>query len=153
MTTMSSQITNLTVVYSTVYSDADQRKHQSSASLAFVCGIHRDRWIPHTKGQLRGKCFRLMTSSWRLICLYTHRSVEVTKVVAGDLLVFNKHQSINKPMVTQLIILGHMNINYITKTSLYGYQTNFECSREVERSAIKWFLGDLRVRLLNMSTF
>ena len=64
MTTMASQITSLTVVYSTFYSDADQRKHQSSASLAFVWGIHRDRWIPHTKGQLRGKCFHLMTSSW-----------------------------------------------------------------------------------------
>ena len=40
MTTMESQITSLTVVYSTVYSDTDQRKHQSSASLAFVWGIH-----------------------------------------------------------------------------------------------------------------
>ena len=38
MTTMATQITSLTVVYSTVYSDADQRKHQSSASLAFVWG-------------------------------------------------------------------------------------------------------------------
>ena len=38
---MASQITSLTIVYSTVYSDADQRKHQSSASLAFVRGIHR----------------------------------------------------------------------------------------------------------------
>ena len=36
-----SQITSLTIVYSTVYSDADQRKHQSSAALAFVRGIHR----------------------------------------------------------------------------------------------------------------
>ena len=36
MGTMASQITSLTIVYSTVYSDADQRKHQSSASLAFV---------------------------------------------------------------------------------------------------------------------
>ena len=35
------QITALTIVYSTVYSGADQRKHQSSASLAFVRGIHR----------------------------------------------------------------------------------------------------------------
>ena len=35
------QITSLTIVYSTVDSDADQRKHQSSASLAFVRGIHR----------------------------------------------------------------------------------------------------------------
>ena len=64
MTTIGSQITSLTVVYSTVYSDEDQRKLQSSASLAFVWGIHRDRWIPRTKGQLRGKCFHLMTSSW-----------------------------------------------------------------------------------------
>ena len=41
MGTMASQITSLTIiVYSTVYSDADQRKHQSSASLAFVRGIH-----------------------------------------------------------------------------------------------------------------
>ena len=63
MTTMASQIISLTVIYSTVYSDADQRKHQSSASLAFVCGIHRDRWILRTKGQLRGKCFYLMTLS------------------------------------------------------------------------------------------
>ena len=35
------QITSLTIVYSTVYSDVDQRKHESSASLAFVRGIHR----------------------------------------------------------------------------------------------------------------
>ena len=38
---MASQITSLTIVYSTFYSGADQRKHQSSASLAFVRGIHR----------------------------------------------------------------------------------------------------------------
>ena len=38
---MASQITSLTIAYSTVYSSADQRKHQSSASLAFVRGIHR----------------------------------------------------------------------------------------------------------------
>ena len=41
MGAMASQITSLTIVYSTVYSDADQRKHQSSASQAFVRGIHR----------------------------------------------------------------------------------------------------------------
>ena len=38
---MASQITSLTIVYLTVYSGANQRKHQSSASLAFVRGIHR----------------------------------------------------------------------------------------------------------------
>ena len=41
MGAIASQITSLTIVYSIVYSDADQRKHQSSASLAFVRGIHR----------------------------------------------------------------------------------------------------------------
>ena len=41
MSLMASQITSLTIVYSIVYSDADQRKHQSSASLAFVRGIQR----------------------------------------------------------------------------------------------------------------
>ena len=38
---MASQITSLTIVYSTVYPGANQRKHQSSKSLAFVRGIHR----------------------------------------------------------------------------------------------------------------
>ena len=45
---IASEITSLMIVYSTVYPDADQRKHQSSASLAFVRGIHR--WLvnsPH----------------------------------------------------------------------------------------------------------
>ena len=41
MGAIASQITSLTIVYSTVYSDADERKHHSSASLAFVWGIHR----------------------------------------------------------------------------------------------------------------
>ena len=39
MRAIACQITSLTIVYSTVYSDADQRKHHSSASLAFL--IHR----------------------------------------------------------------------------------------------------------------
>ena len=38
---IASQITSLTIAYSIVYSDADQRKHQSSTSLDFVRGIHR----------------------------------------------------------------------------------------------------------------
>ena len=53
---MASQITNLTVVYSIVYSSADQRKHQSSASLAFVRGIH---WRP-VNSQHKGPVTRKM---------------------------------------------------------------------------------------------
>ena len=39
MTMLASQITSLTVVYSIVYSGVNQRKHQSSAPLAFVWEI------------------------------------------------------------------------------------------------------------------
>ena len=41
MGAVASQITSLTIVYSTVYSDADQSEQQSSALLAFVLWIHR----------------------------------------------------------------------------------------------------------------
>ena len=54
---MASQITSLTIVYSTVYSDADQRKHQSSASLAFVWGIHRGPVNSPHKGPVTRKMF------------------------------------------------------------------------------------------------
>ena len=54
---MASQITSLTIVYSTVYSGADQSKHQSSASLAIVWGIHRGPVnSPHT-GPVTRKMF------------------------------------------------------------------------------------------------
>ena len=64
MGSMAAQITSLTIVYSIVCSAADQRKHQSSASLAFVRGIHR--WpvnSPH-KWPVTRKMFPWMTSSW-----------------------------------------------------------------------------------------
>ena len=57
MSAMASQTTSLTIVYSAVYSGADHRKHQSSASLAFVREIHR--WpvnSPH-KGPVTRKMF------------------------------------------------------------------------------------------------
>ena len=57
MNTMASQITSLTIVYWTVNSGVDQRKHQSPALLAFVWGIHR--WpvdSPH-KGPVTRKMF------------------------------------------------------------------------------------------------
>ena len=51
MGAMASQVTNLTIVYYTVYSGVDQRKHHSSASLVFVHEYTGERWIPRTKGQ------------------------------------------------------------------------------------------------------
>ena len=48
------------------FSGAHQRKHHSSAPLAFVRGIHRLPVQIGQKGQIRGKCFHLMASSWTL---------------------------------------------------------------------------------------
>ena len=42
MGAIASQITSLTIAYSTVYLGADQSKHQSSASLDYVWGIHQE---------------------------------------------------------------------------------------------------------------
>ena len=47
MGAMGSQITSFTIVYSTVYSGADQRKHQSSASLAYVLANVSNWWRHH----------------------------------------------------------------------------------------------------------
>ena len=51
------QISSLTSVNSTVYSGADQRKYQCSASLAFVKGIHQ--WLVNSlhKGPVTRKMF------------------------------------------------------------------------------------------------
>ena len=61
MGAMASQITGVSMVCSTVYSGADQRKYQSSASLAFVREIHR--WpvnSPH-----KGPVTRKISIWWR----------------------------------------------------------------------------------------
>ena len=57
MTTVASQITSLTIVYSIRYTDADQRKRQSSVSLAFVRGIHRGPVNSPHKGPVKRKMF------------------------------------------------------------------------------------------------
>ena len=57
MGVMASQITGPTIVYLTVYSDGDQRKHQSSASLGLVREFTGDQWIPRTKGTVTWKIF------------------------------------------------------------------------------------------------
>ena len=57
MMAMASQITGGPIVYSTICSGADQRKHQSSAWLAFVRGIHRWPFDSPHKGPITRKIF------------------------------------------------------------------------------------------------
>ena len=64
MSAMASHIIGISSVFSTVCSCAHHRKHQSSASLAFLRGI--DRWPMDSshKRPVTRKCFPLMTSLW-----------------------------------------------------------------------------------------
>ena len=57
MGVMASRITSLTIVYPAVYSGPDQRKYQSSASLAFVRGNHRSPVISSHKWPVTLKMF------------------------------------------------------------------------------------------------
>ena len=76
MSKVVSQITSLTIVYSTVYSGAVRRKHQSSALLAFVWGIHR--WpgnSPH-KGPVMRKMFPfddVIMGCWFNISMFSYQ--------------------------------------------------------------------------------
>ena len=69
MGAIASQITSLTIVYASVYSGADQSKHQSSASLAFVWGIHRGPVNSPQKWPVTRKMFPfddvIMDNPWR----------------------------------------------------------------------------------------
>ena len=100
MTTMASQITSLTVVYSIVYSDADQRKHQSSASLAFVRGIHREpvnsphKW-PVTRKMFPFNDVIMLCGGWlESPCSGASvTSYEVTMTMHGSDVVYHRDQS------------------------------------------------------------
>ena len=101
---MASQITSPTSVCSTIYSGTDQRKHQSSASLAFVRGIHR--WLvnsPH-KGPVTRKMFPfgdvIMASKWN-----SHWKARCYS-----------DYSINKQQISYIFV----NIDYSTAGILHG---------------------------------
>ena len=74
MGAMAFQITGPTFVYSTVYSGTNQRKHQSSASLAFVRGIHCSPVNSPYKGQWReALMFSLIYPVWHGISPFWHQ--------------------------------------------------------------------------------
>ena len=73
MGAIASQITSLAIVYSIVYSAADHRKHQSSASPAFVRGIHRRPVNSPHKWPATRKMF-----SFDDVIMISHNTVDVT---------------------------------------------------------------------------
>ena len=83
MSAMTSQITSRTIVYSTIYSGTDQRKHQSSASMAFVRGIHRWHTLWGTK--------------------IISKSTQASPVIVWRGLFVNKYASITKEFVHRML--------------------------------------------------
>ena len=75
MDAIASQITSLTIVYSTVDSGADQRKHESSVSLAFVRAIHRGPVNSPHKWPVTQKMFPfddvIMCGAYNFVCFFT----------------------------------------------------------------------------------
>ena len=96
MGAMASRITSITIVYSSVYSGPDQRKHQSSASLTFVKRIHRwPVYSPH-KGPVTRKCFHLMTSSWERNVMCTVTKIEWIHLPHINLQLLNTFTTLNE---------------------------------------------------------
>ena len=138
MGAIASQITSLTIVYSSVYSDADQRKYQSSAPLAFVRGIHRRPVNSPHKWPVTRKCFHLMTSSW-----YQKRNNDTTK----------QHTDYAKRLLTYINHPMSRHHNSCLCPQWCYYRTSLsrcdhKSSWQVERSENRWCHCYWRVRLL-----
>ena len=98
MSAIASQITSLTIVYSTVYSDAAQRKHQSSASLAFVWGIH---WgpvnSPH-KWPVTRKMFPfddIIIRTFKVLLLFLTHWGHVTHICVSKLIIIDSDNGLS----------------------------------------------------------
>ena len=84
MSAMAYQITALSSTCSTVCSGADQGKHQSSASLAFVKGIHHWPVVTHHKGPGTRKMFTFDDVIMKACILYLCSLIWVNNGEAGD---------------------------------------------------------------------
>ena len=105
-----SYITSLPIVYSIVYSDADQRKHYSSASLAFVCVCVG---VTNCKMNLDGNLSAISSAQCFLTSYHCHwRNNLMLRVNGGNTCVF----SLLHPMSMD----SHQ---WFTDIILYSYNT------------------------------
>ena len=119
MSTMTSQITSLTLSTQPFIQAQIKWNIKASRHWSLWGEFTGDRWIPRTNGQQRGKCFHLMTSSW-------HRLVSVHLPVPWLLSSWPTYERLNRDELTftldQLVEYLFMNLmnggmNVITFTS------------------------------------
>ena len=145
MGAIASQITSLTIVYSTVYSDADQRKHQSSASLAFVWGIHRGPVNSPHKWPVTRKIFPfddvIMSNSIRQsICHSSHLSLGANTVNASTSVTIPRVNIAALSRGSVQIDRSELGINYANTSLLLSHM--------LAEGHIGLFLADNKVVLL-----
>ena len=129
MSTMASQITSLTIAYSTVYSGTDKRKYQSSASLAFVRGIH---WAQRASS---GENYSIW---WRHHdCFALIHAILVIAAPADAL----EPTGANPAADTVLTIFIHFFSMYLSIPKTIHRMTSFEIANEIPRN-IEWCWND-----------
>ena len=116
MSAMASQISAVLIVSSTVFSSKDQRKHQSSAWLAFVRGIHR--WLVNSfhKGPVMQKMFPFddVIMSWCIL----HILLEIGGIMCsftGKLL----------PYIAKCVLIFWMTVETCTEYVCIWHWTNW----------------------------
>ena len=146
MGAMASQINTLTIICSTVYSGADHRKHQSSASLAFVWGIHRCPVNSRHKGPVTQKIFHLMTSSWNdlLSLLFTidHHRCTVNSPHKGPVTrkIFHSMTSSWNDLLSFLFTIDHGCLCNVSNTIDSGHvrmEINKVCTKQINHDCTK----------------
>ena len=131
MGAIASQITSLTIVYPTIYSDADQRKHQSSTSLAYVWVIHRGPVNSPHKWPITRKVFpfdgviidkplnvHCFSSSDKVAVMISHKNPRLSSTISdvynGINLALNKPatQSTNRITTADTAVDGNRNARF-----------------------------------------
>ena len=116
MCAIASQITSLTIVYSIIYSDADQRKHQSSASLAFVWVIY---WGPVYSPHKR-PVTRKMFPFDDVIMLYWGACTRIRRLTSSHHLVLVVIRNTGMPMYSiWLVVWQSFKIIYVKLCMLF----------------------------------
>ena len=142
MSVMASQITSLKFVYSSIYSGANQRKHQSFASLAFVRGIHRRPVNSPHKGPVTRKMFPfddvIMNGLCETVGITTYKAVNLLRIQFCRVSAQSTFRQTNQTFdnFSQLDVIAH------THRQLYNYNIRIvQHSMLVKIYAVHAFIG------------
>ena len=127
MGTIASQITSLTGVYSTAYSDAEQRKRQTSASQAFVRGIHRGPVNSPHKWPVTRKMFTFDD-------VIMNTKSQSSDCEPNKLFVFKKKNNLHNPLSDAILLVQPNHISY-TYNCVYTYLVD---TYKARASSSKW---------------